>query len=310
MFTPMPKTASEWVARLNAGNVSAEEQDAFERWQSADPAHRSELAQARMAWFLAGKLDTSTSARHELNRLNAEAEPLSASRWYDTPRWVAGALSPSIAAIAVVLVVGLWTLHQRAGTDLPTLDNDASTATAVNEITSYVLPDGSTVTLNADSAVRIAFTRDEREVILERGEAFFDVQHDASKPFVVAAGPRKIAVTGTKFNVNSHEAAVSVAVVEGHVNVGVKADAHIPADALSAGDVILFPEGKPSVRQRLAPTQAAAWRSRQLFFDQSTLHEVLVEVNRYSQKRLVINDAGLTDLPLSGSDLTDFLYQS
>ena len=83
--------------------------------------------------------------------------------------------------------------------------------------------------------------------MLERGEAFFKVAHDASRPFVVEAEPRRIVVTGTEFDVRRAPDALEVSVAEGHVKVETPAVLHgtpnAPVTALVAGDDAHFAAG-------------------------------------------------------------------
>ncbi|MEJ1961315.1 MAG: FecR domain-containing protein [Gammaproteobacteria bacterium] len=61
--------------------------------------------------------------------------------------------------------------------------------------------DGSAITLNTDSQLRVALTEAERRVDLKQGEAFFEVAKDSTRPFVVEAGRKRVVAVGTKFSV-------------------------------------------------------------------------------------------------------------
>lgn len=226
------------------------------------------------------------------------------------PQWTAlswwgsvRGLSPIMGAVAALLLVVVWLWTQPSAPGSLTLANGDTATTAINEISVYALPDGSTITVNADSVVRVDFARAQRRVVLERGQAFFEVRSDRSKPFVVAAGLRNITVTGTQFDVRYDSSArpVQVAVVEGHVKVAANTTADAAETALYAGDAMAFREGLSPVRLQLDSRRLSAWRERQLHFEESTLGEVLADVNRYTEKRLVLADAQLADLPISAS---------
>jgi len=308
MTDTTPSTASEWIARVNAGPLSPELQSALESWLARDSRNHADFTLARLTWSVAKKLETSDVAQQELRAL--KAEPV--SRRWNWRLWGAAAppfgsdargWAPAFAAIALIIVGTAGYLEfARAPADLSLLQNGASASTAIGEISTYTLPDGSKMTVNAHSAVRVAFTRRQREIFLEDGEAFFEVQHD-TKPFVVTAGARSVVVTGTKFDVklDSYRSGLQVAVVEGHVNVGDGQPEAADATALRANDVFLFPDNGPPERMTLAANLVSAWQSRRLHFESTMIGDVLNSVNRFAIKPLQVGDPQLAELPLSGA---------
>ncbi len=304
MSDNLPKTASEWIVRIHAGDMSLHDHTALEAWLAQSPSRLEEFRTAQKIWLVARMLENSPVGRSELQSLNISAPSLGTVLL----GWTAHLTGRRIAALATAGALAMAAFKiflPSEAPGLPALHNGEMAQTAINQITTYALPDGSTLTVNADSSVRLAFTREQRQVILERGEAFFDVRHNTGWPFVVTAGGRTVVVTGTKFDIDygATDKAVEVAVVEGHVQVAsaaVPTTTALPTNALIAGDVILFPEGKPGVPQKISADQVAAWRSRRLYFDQSSLSEVLTEVNRFTSKQLVLGDATLAGLKLSG----------
>src|SRR4029077_19161785 len=107
--------------------------------------------------------------------------------------------------------------HAASGGDTASLIRDASTD--IGERSLLVLADGSKVTLNTASAVHADYTGPERRVTLVRGEAFFDVAKDHTRPFVVSAGSRNVIAVGTAFDVRLQDRRVRVTLVEGKVRV-------------------------------------------------------------------------------------------
>lgn len=308
MTDETPSTAPEWIARMNAGPLSPDLRAALEAWLARDPRNQADFTLARLAWAVAQKLNTSEVAQNELRALNAAP----ASKRWDwrqlgaivnpfgsaSRRW-----APAFAALLLIVAGGFWLAHSpRPNSDLALLDNGRSASTVVGEISNYVLPDGSKVTINAQSGVRVAFTRAQRKIILESGEAFFEVQHGKT-PFVVAAGPRSVVVTGTKFDVklDSYRSGLQVAVVEGHVNVGDQEAEAKGVTALQANDVFRFSDNAPPQRLALAANLVSAWQTRRLYFEGTTVGDVLFSVNRFARKPLQLGDPQLAELPLSGS---------
>ena len=303
MFADTPTTASEWAVRINAGRWSDRDEQALERWLAQDPSRRAELALARRAWAVAHRLEDSAWARRELDALNRAAEaspPRRLFAWLRSPDGLTGA-ALALGAAMVAAYLGPSPFADEGLTHR--LKDGAMAITAIGETKTYTLPDGSIVAMNADSMLQVDFSGATRNIVLERGEAFFEVTHDASRPFIVAAGPRSVQVTGTKFNVDydAGEKAVQVAVVQGSVNVAKSNELRAPNAALSAGDVFMFPDGKPAVREKIAATQAAAWQSRRLYFEEAPLQQVVMEVNRYARKPLILESTRLAKRSLSGS---------
>ena len=295
-MTTTATTTAEWVVRLSGTPLSLEEDAALQAWLAADTARAAELEAAAGIWATATSLRHSDIAKFYLERDLRAAQP---RRWIRTFWPVAGA---SLAAAAVAAVFFVST--PRHTSDAPHLGSGALAQTRTGEIASYSLPDNSRVTMAGNSAVHVSFSKQKREAFLEHGEAFFEVEHDTSRPFVVRSGLHQITVTGTKFNVNSLPAdeAVEVAIVEGSVLVATGQDS--APTRLSPGEVLFFPAvGKP-VRRSLMAEEAAAWRSHQLYFEDAAVRDVLTEVNRYTSKPIIGNDAELGGLRITGKFAT------
>src|SRR5690606_10338466 len=176
--------------------------------------------------------------------------------------------------------------------------------TDVGQRTTAVLADGSKVELNTDTELRVEFERGVRRVALLRGQALFDVAHDADRPFVVAAGGRTITALGTVFDVNLAGEGLSVTLVEGRVAIA--GQAHEPG-ALPAEPRILVPgEQFVAIASRAEEVRPAAiervtsWRRGRVVFENERLAEVIGEINRYSKRRLVLGDPALAELRVSG----------
>jgi len=157
------------------------------------------------------------------------------------------------AAFLITLTLGaLWLVTAHPG---------ASYSTAVGSIKALPMKDGSTITLNTDSDIRVAMSDTERRVDLDKGEAFFEVAKDLNRPFVVRVGAERVIAVGTKFSVRREAEDVRVIVTEGRVRVE-RAEAHQqPAAALvskggvavaGAAGVLVQDEALPEVEERLS----------------------------------------------------------
>jgi transmembrane sensor len=178
--------------------------------------------------------------------------------------------------------------------------------TEVGGISTVPMADGSKVTLNTDSKVRVAVTVKERHVELAQGEAFFEVAHDGSRPFVVQAGKKRVIAVGTKFSVRRDDDEVRVVVTEGKVRMendtqsettdagGLYLEAGAVAVASGAG--VLVEKRAPS-----AAEERLGWRNGVLIFRNDSLADAIAEFNRYNTRKIVIDDPSVRTLRIEGS---------
>jgi transmembrane sensor len=153
------------------------------------------------------------------------------------------------------------------------------------------LSDGSRMELNTNTRVRTDVTAARRIVTLDSGEAYFDVVHDAARPFVVYAGNRRITDLGTKFSVFRNGDDVRVTVQEGRVKVDVldrpAVDAPVVAEAghtvmAKGSETLVFAKPDTGISSDLA------WRSGMLVFNQQTLADAAEQFNRYNSRKIVV----------------------
>jgi transmembrane sensor len=220
------------------------------------------------------------------------------------------------AAVLAAVLVGGTLPHL-----LPLLDPNLY-RTAVGEQTSISLADGSIVTLNTQSSMRVDYSDAFRVVHLTEGEALFEVAKDASRPFRVISGSAVIQAVGTQFNVRSGAEEVTVTVVQGIVDVSAQRPgspsgrvARLPdTDETAEAAVAIEPirltvgqqarveslTGQVAVIEVPAVENALAWQQRRLVFEYLSLEAVIDEFNRYNDPVMVIEDAELQNLPISG----------
>jgi transmembrane sensor len=203
-------------------------------------------------------------------------------------------------AAAAVLVLSVALIHRYG--DLFTRDLYA-TAIGGHEI--VPLPDGSRIELNTDTRVRTSLTADTRSVWLERGEAYFDVARDPSRPFVVYAGNRRVTVLGTKFSVRLDPDAkrVQLAVAEGRVQFDeLRVSEPAPPMIAIGGEKVIAEGAATRVESRSVQSVETdlSWRQGLLTFDQTTLAAAAEEFNRYNRKRLVVAPAA-AEIRIGGS---------
>lgn len=287
------RVASEWVARLNADDVSAGERAAFETWRTAHSWHACAYAELNATWnYLtqAGPRVRAVSSGQAMNM----ALPTARRRWQ---RWVAA----GVLALCIGAAWQLWPSRP-----------DEVFQTLLGEHAKMALQDGSSVELNSDSRVSIRYRAHARMVRLEHGEAFFSVAHDARRPFWVVAGGAWVRAVGTAFTVYLRPAGLQVTVSEGAVKVAAQRSGYqTPSDdRLTSGPVFLLSTGEranvnggSSSIEALGLGEMArsmAWRDGEVHFERQSLKDVIAEMRRYTPLQISINDNQLSRLTIGG----------
>jgi len=291
------REASEWIARLNADDPSADDLARFEVWRSAHPLHArvyEELSDTWQQFIAAGPLVRAVSFAQSMNEATEVRRP--------RLRWTLAAAS---LAIIAALLTGLY---------VEQLASETRFKTAIGEQATVSLPDGSTIQLNSNSLARVDYSAHSRVIRLERGEAFFKVAHDTRRPFWVVGGGSWVRAVGTDFNVYESPAGVLVTVSEGTVKVGSAepllgaapsddALSNAPASVLTAGQQADL-HGTTTTTRKVSSAELArsvAWREGTLYFENRPLSDVVDEVGRYTTLHLVVDDEKLRDLPVGGT---------
>ncbi|WP_097304337.1 FecR family protein [Pseudomonas chlororaphis] len=288
--------AALWFVRLQEPAIDAEERQRFDAWLAEHDAHRDEFQLLQSLWAATDLVPKA--------RLQALCEaPNTAIKRRPLLRY---AMAASVLAVAVSL--GLFSgLNQPAG-------YNAEFVTALGERRHVALPDGSQVDLNSRSRLRVRYEQGQRSVELSEGEAMFSVEHDSSRPFVVAAGAGKVRVTGTRFDVRRDASQTRVAVEQGTVRVQGRDAADSDFVNLTAGlGTAVDAQGKVAAAYAVDPQVLTAWRNGKLVFNNASLSEVAAEVSRYREQPLRVGSEAVGRLRLTSvfkSDDTDALLKA
>ena len=180
-------------------------------------------------------------------------------------------------------------------------------ATDLGGRSSLKLPDGSRIDLNTNTSLRVAMGGGHRAVWLDRGEAYFQIVHDSSHPFMVYANGHRITDLGTKFLVRQQKDRLEVALVEGRARVDVGDRASSRFAILTPGDVALAVADRLSVagHQSKKLANQLGWRQGQLIFNETTLSDAVAEFNRYNTTKLIVRDPAVAQLKINGTFPTD-----
>lgn len=307
--TQIDNEAAVWTWRLDSGALTAEERGQLEAWLRADTRHRSAFEDLSRTWTLLDRLSERTQDERMAAFAHSQDRPfLRTLRAAPTPlRWAAAAM------LVLALGATLW-VTRRPGVQV--------LSTAVGQERHMTLADGSELTLNTDTVLAVKLTAQRRDIYLRRGEAHFDVVHNAARPFFVHAGDTVIRDVGTQFEVRLRsDQDVDVLVDEGKVEVQGATAAAAPDStdnaasggngnwvrAVSAGERLVI----AGPRQSVLPVSAQqiaddlAWRQGALVFQGEPLSQAIAEVGRYTRSRIVLAGPAVAALHISGRFRTD-----
>ena len=304
-----------WVLRFTEGPLSPEDARAFNQWLLADPDNEQAFERAQEAYERATYLRNDPrledwlkpSPYERLASMAARMGKISIS--LARPRYAVPVFGGLTAALAAAAALFLMTPREPIA---PLSPAEPELVTQVAEIREEALPDGSTVTLGAASSIDVQFSNEVRRVVLLEGEAFFDVEHDPQRPFLVAADDMLVRVLGTKFDVSLGTGAVDVAVSEGRVEV-IRPDAFSKEiddsdikHVLTAGQKVTATNAGP-VRavETIAIDEVALWREGELVWENTAIRDIISDLNRYSGRRIVLRDNRLANLEYTFSFRAD-----
>ena len=158
---------------------------------------------------------------------------------------------------------------------------------------------GSNVVLDSDSAIAVHYSATHRTIALLRGNAFFDVKHDAARPFEVMAHDVQIEDVGTQFEVRSLTNTVTITVKQGVVDV--RANHNAPT-RLYAGERLPCFDNKPQHVETVSNIEdIAAWSHGELILENATVVEAVREISRYHHGAVyVLGAAAASTTRISG----------
>jgi transmembrane sensor len=294
------KAAADWLQRLDDPALPEADLQAWLHWHGESEQNRKAFEE--MQTLYRQMRDLPGDYRRELRRRFAHTEALYPRPW--PKMW-------ALAAAVLLAVVGAGAAWWTQVSD----PSAVSYAAPRDRHRTIKLADGSALVLAPDSLALVKFTRHLRALTIERGEAYFEVRHDAARPFEVQAAGVRVTAVGTAFNVSRSPDQVTVTVTEGTVDV---VEVSKPATAESSSAPLALPEHRrvrSGERLVLSDTLAQsgqpqigavpAWKNGQLQFVDAPLSQVVLAVSRYARRRVMIDDPRVGDLTYSGTVFRD-----
>ena len=325
--------ASAWLARRDGNEWSAHDQRQLDAWLLESTAHRVAYVRLDAAWRQSDHLKA-LGAGVPTGTIPARAEwgltpspEVRDTRFDDVSHCQADTRAPratphrpsssrfahdasgsprrkllrygtaGFAALVLAFVAAGWRHYSAL--------EQTSYRTAIGNLQDIALADGSVITLSSDSRILVTFSRNERHIDLQQGEAFFKVAKDSSRPFVVSAGDRRAIAVGTRYDVRRDASDLRVVVTQGVVKLesdNGPGGRKQPTTLLPAGSTALASDAGVVVSS--GPLQHAeellSWRSGFISFHDTPLSKAVAEFNRYNRRRIVIGDASIGALRVGG----------
>lgn len=256
----------ELIAKYFAGEALPDEAIWLDEWKNQSEANLQYFNQSKKLLLFSEReqFDASKMLKHILQQPQTETRVLKLNQYFTPFRIAASLILVSLIGISALLI----------------FKNKPDTILASTEaVQEQQLADGSTVALNKHSKLTVmgGFNGKQRNVKLE-GEAFFEIKHDAEKPFVIDAGGISIKDIGTAFNVkaNPESDSVSVFVTEGIVELRTSTE----VKTLHENEGIIYLKSTQTfVAIEQVQTNIAAYKTKKFHFKTSTLAEVVTTLN-------------------------------
>lgn len=279
--------ASAWVVRLHGPRRSPALEAGFREWLAADPEHARQFERVTEVWDAGPQVPISRASRARARRR------LPVSRI-----WAAAASIALACLVAAYFLVGVGsgTVYRNG----------------IGPLRVIQLEDGSRISLDAQSAIRVAYSDTERRVQLEQGNAYFQVSHNPGWPFVVVAGQHQITDIGTAFMVSSGPGRTAVTLLEGRVAVSSRSVAaraaggagsrssKPPPIILAPGQRLTFARDTPPSIDVPSMDDVTAWLHGEIILDDTPLTRVVATLNRHDRTPLGIGDPRVANLRISG----------
>jgi transmembrane sensor len=277
--------AAQWADRLRDSADPEADRERLVDWLEADNRHQGELEETQ-AFLRSPELHRALAAADARNRTKRAAV------WRPRLLW-AGAGGLAACAAALVATLALNTLVIDRG-GLPGRTHEAALySTQAGAAATYTLADGSVITLNGGSEIRLDDWTGERRIHLLRGDAHFQVAPDATRPFIVETDAVTATALGTAFTVSLLPGSTDIQVTEHTVRVASLAGG-APIDAVE-GTMVRWSQGRLS--QSEAPEDD--WRTGWLDTDDMRLQDLADLVERTAGRRIILT-GGIGELRLSG----------
>lgn len=299
---------TDLITRYFSGEITEEELRLLSEWLKADPQHEEAFVQYKKTWQLIERQNIHSSINVDQEWVTMQAKMNAPASGKDaSAKVISLAQNKSraafsmqniwkMAAAVTILLVSSFLLY------FYILNPSEIVVTASAGNLEKMLPDGSVVSLHAGSEITYPskFAVNMRKVGL-KGEAYFKIAHDKTRPFIVASGDARVEVLGTQFNVKSNSSSNTMEVVltSGRVSVYFKEKPQENVLLIPGEKAILNAGQKQIHKLTNTDDNYMAWKTRLLVFNDETLAQVVNTLQNVYQ-----TPVHLADVQLSGCRVT------
>ncbi len=309
--------ACKWIARLSNDDTDPQIHVQFADWLDSDEDNRRCYDEMERLWLDLGCVkyyndeqplpneqflpaDT-TQTQQQLAMISAssandkpaeDSQPAKSSRFGGT-----------VASIAVIGMMLVGVLSIAFNYQSSPVSEPIAYRTNIGQQQTITLEDRSVVTLNTNTRLSVSFTETSRNITLESGEAHFEVSKNPARPFLVSVPGATVKAVGTAFNIQVGMQETAVTVTEGKILVTELNNSAARAESTFATEkqrVTINPsEGLDKVELE-SLTDTLSWQDLKYIAKDTSLAEVVAQLNRYSSKKIKIGDPSIAYLPISG----------
>lgn len=309
--------AARFFARRQSDDFSSADKRKFNDWLDESEENRSVFGAYQELWEEIGEASADADIMAMRNAALAGKPQQNGRRFWSHGMAIAASIVLVVFSLSFFLLPSIQSAQQGDQSKLPSLVKAANPGagarptiyrTQTGQQSTINLVDGSTIELNTDSILQVNYDEQSRQLVLLRGEAYFNVAKDPSRPFFVIANDKRVTAVGTEFSVRLDKDRVRVNLVEGIVSVDransngeFLPDVGNDAQVMHAGEQLIAIERQPFKKAVTDTEVATSWRRGRVVFENEPLSRVVPELNRYTSRKLVIGSESLADLRVSGS---------
>lgn len=307
------EVAGEWLILLDERALTQEEQTEFKCWLDSSRQNLTAFEEVARVWgkmeILAGMAELFPLGSLEVEQAVSENQPKSLQKTNSRARMLRVS-----AAIFILAITSVFMFDRHGFLIEAEVSNNHYYITEVGETETIDLEDGSVITANTDSELRVAVDEVERRIELTRGEAFFDVEHDPDRPFTVHAGNGYVRAVGTAFSVYNNDGKVEVIVTEGSVEI-VSNEPDVAFGEtnrpilLESGQIAEY-DKTVELFEEIDPQELSRqlfWKKGMLAFEGQSLEEVVDEFSRYTTTNIEIVSDDIREIRVGGYFRSDDL---
>lgn len=287
----LSEEAADWLLRLDEHPDDRTARIAFEQWLSRSEEHRKAWEKTLRVWTLLPHAQPSGCRASFEGHAPAPAR----RRFMRRGRLAAAAGGVAFCLLLLAAAPTAW-IHATA-----------DYSTAVGEVATVTLADGSIVHLGGDTALRVRLHETQRSVAVLSGEAFFDVAHVENKPFVVEANGTEVEVVGTAFNVLLTNGRTEIALARGSIDASFERNGSDIRERLVPGQILVVDdESDDAAISAIAIDDIGSWREGRLHVANATIGSVVDQIRRYHPAWILLPDPVLSRQKVTGVyDLQD-----